>query len=172
MFFGFVAELLEKIVGRYEYVKKVDYPDDAKKLEYLLLHVPISETMRILKRSSHESSALLEWAAFKGDATLITTVLSSLPPSRRLEVLLSTSYTPLHFAATKGDTKSVEALLSLLTPGQQLELMEQKSNQFTAFEYATKSGNSDVVCLLEFIRQRAEKHLSTDIEITGEAYYI
>lgn len=136
---------------------------DIERFGDLLFAVSLSESMEILNwKRDVFSYTPLEYASIRGHAELITTILSSLPQSKRLGLLLGDGYTPLHFAATRGDTECVKAILTPLTSKQQLKLIEKVHEGLTASDGAAIYQKADIVCLLHFFQLKAELQISSE----------
>ena len=114
--------MLEKYVRRW-----YEYDPDIKKLRELLSKVTDEQKLNILQQTKDwwDRTALHE-AAYRDDAQMITTILSSFQSSDRLKLLTMRDYrqrTPLHAAVWRGHTDSVKAILNSLTADQQMQLL-------------------------------------------------
>ena len=110
-----------------EYVRRSKYRPDMEKLRELLSKLTDVQKLSILQQyKSKRDGTALHKAACRGDAEMITNILSSLESSHRLEILLirdSNRCTPLHISAWLSHTKSVKAILNSLTADQQKRLL-------------------------------------------------
>ena len=115
---------------------------DMEKLRDLISKVTDEQKLNILlqTKSERHSTALHE-AAYRGDAEMITTILSSIQTADRLKSLMMRDFikrTPLHAVAWRGHTESVKAILNSLTADQQMQLLaEQEWYGKTAVEMAS-----------------------------------
>ena len=110
-----------------DYVRESGYHPDEKKLRDLLSQVTYEQKLNILQETKNRwvETALHE-AARRGDAEMITTILSSLQSEDRLKLLMlkeCRGCTPLQKAAHIGNTKSVKAILNSLTADHQMQLL-------------------------------------------------
>ena len=125
-----------------EYVRSYEYPD-IKKLRELLSKVTDEQKLDILQQTKSEVAGMtaLHKAAYRDDAEVLKTILSSLQYSDRLKVFLYKDYmkrTPLHEAASGGHTESMKAILDSLAADEQIQLMtEQEWYSKTAVEMAS-----------------------------------
>ena len=130
-----------------EYVRRSEYHPDIEKLRELLSKVTDGQRLNILQcsRRGHRESIIksfgphylpiptgeecdrvLDKAAYRDDAEMITTILSSLQSSDRLKLLMmrdDMKRTSLHRAASAGHTESVKTILNSLTADQQMQLL-------------------------------------------------
>ena len=125
-----------------EYVRRSEYHPDMEKLRDLLSKVTDEQKLNILQQTKNEDSrTALHVAAYRGDAEMITTILSSIQSSDRLKLLMMSNYikrTPLHEAASEGHTESVKAILNSLTADQQMQLLIAECRDYkTAVEWAS-----------------------------------
>ena len=112
-----------------QYVRRSEYPD-TEKLRELLSKVTDKEKLNILQQTKirWDMTALHE-AAYRDDAEMITTILSSLQSSDRLKLLMmrdNMTRTSLHAAASGSHTESVKAILNSLTADQQTQLLTEE----------------------------------------------
>mgnify|MGYP001804276488 CR=1 FL=1 len=125
-----------------EYERSYEYPD-IEKLRDLLSKVTDEQKLDILQRIKSEVAGMtvLHKAAYRDDAEVLKTILSSLQYSDRPIVLMmvdNMNRTPLHEATLGGHTESVKAILDSLTADQQLQLMfDQEWDGKTAVEMAS-----------------------------------
>ena len=97
-------------------------------------------------------------AAYRGDAEMITTILSSLQSSDRLEPLMmrgDDKRTPLHTAVWGGHTESVKAILDSLTAVQQMQLLTVEDEDGETAVEMTSGETADV--LSEYKNRAREK---------------
>ena len=126
-----------------EYMRRSEYHPDIEKLRELLSKVTEWQKLNILQHTKGKwtDRTALHEAAYRGDAEIMTIILSSLQSSDRLEPLMMGSNgerTPLHAAAWMGHTESVKAILNSLTADQQMQLLaEQEWYGKTAVEMAS-----------------------------------
>ena len=110
-----------------EYVRSSKYLPDIEKLRELLSKVTYEQKLNILQQTKSERhSTALRKAAYRDDAEMITTILSSLQSSDRLKLLMmrdNMKHTALHIAALRCHTESVKAILDTLTAAQQIQLL-------------------------------------------------
>ena len=102
-----------------EYVIRSEYHPDMEKLRELLSKVTDQQKLDILQqtKSSWTDRTALHVAAYRDDAEVITTILSSIQSEDRLKLLMMTNYwkcTPLHIAARRGVSESLKSILSSL----------------------------------------------------------
>ena len=112
-----------------EYVRRSEYHPDIEKLRELLSKVTDEQKLNILQQTKSEKDrTALHVAAYRGDAEMITTILSSIQTADRLKSLMMRDFikrTPLHAAAWRGHTESVKAILNSLTADQQMQLLTE-----------------------------------------------
>ena len=125
-----------------EYVRRSEYHPDMEKLRELLSKVTDEQKLNILQQTKSERhSTALHEAAYRGDAEMITTILSSLQSVNRLKLLMMKNYlkhTPLHLAALRGHTESVKAILNSLTADQWMQLLTEEGKfGVTSFQLAS-----------------------------------
>ena len=125
-----------------EYVRSSEYHPDIEKLRELLSKDTNEQKLNILQQTKNRSDeTALHKAAYRGDADVITTILSSLQSSDRYYFLFMGDFrelTPLHTAASEGHTESVKAILNSLTADQQMKLLtEEDRYDKTAVEMAS-----------------------------------
>ena len=113
-----------------------------EKLRELLSKVTDEQKLNILQQTkSGRDRTALHVAAYRDDAEMITTILSSLQSSDRLKLLMMRDYeqhTPLHTTASMRQTESVKAILNSLTADQQMQLLaEEDEDGETAVEMAS-----------------------------------
>ena len=130
---------LEEMVTAY--VQRSKHGATVAKLRELLGKVTDDLKLSILRqiKNLRDMTALHE-AAYRDDAEMITTILSSLQSSDRLKLLMkldASGCTPLQRAAARSCKKSVKALLDSLTAQQQLQLLTKKRAGDTAIEMAS-----------------------------------
>ena len=113
-----------------EYVRRSEYHPDMEKLRELLSKVTDEQKLNILQQTKiGRDRTALHVAAGRNDAEMITTILSSLDSSYRLDPLMEKDFirrTPLHIAARGGHTESVKAILGSLTADQQIHLLPEE----------------------------------------------
>ena len=129
-----------------EYVRRSEYHPDMEKLRELLSKVAVEQKLNILKwswkstilhtsfgflgiPSNEEGDRVLDNAAYRDDAEMITTILSSLQFADRIKLLLMKNCrecTPLHAAVSEGHSESVKAILNSLSSGQQMQLFTEE----------------------------------------------
>ena len=126
-----------------EYVRNSEYHPDMEKLRELLSKATDEQKLNILQqtKSRWTDRTALHVAAYRDDAEMITTILSSLQSSDRLRLLMmkdNVKRTPLQRAASEGHTKSVKAIFNSLTADQQMQLLAVEEDWFdeTAVEMA------------------------------------
>ena len=139
-----------------------------EKLRKLLSKVTDEQKLNILQQTkSGRDRTALHLAAYRDNAEMITTILSSLQSSDRLKLLMmrdDDKCTPLHLAAWRGHTESVKAILNSLTADQQMQLLAVEDGyDKTAVEMA--SGETADV-LAEYKNRAREK------ADPGEFYFI
>ena len=110
------------------YMRRSEYHPDIEKLRDLLSKVTDEQKLNILHQTKNRwtDKTTLHKAAYRGDAEMITIIISSLQSSNRLKPLMMTNYwmlTPLHATALRGHTESVKAILNSLTADQQMQLL-------------------------------------------------
>ena len=127
-----------------EYASNSKYQPDMEQLRDLLSKVTDEQKLNILQQSKSERySTALHEAADRGDAEMLTTILSSIQSSDRLKLLMMRDFrkhTPLHTAARRGHTESVKAILNSLTADQQMQLLTVERDWYgnkTAVEMAS-----------------------------------
>ena len=89
---------------------------------------------------------------------MITTVLSSLQSSDRLNLLLmkhEMECTPLHEAALFGHTMSVKAILGSLTADQQMQLLAVEGDSYG--ETAVEMASGETAVVLSVYKNRAKE---------------
>ena len=110
-----------------EYVRRSKYHPDIEKLRELLSKVADEQKLDILQQTKGVwDMTALHKAAYRGDAEMITTILSSLQSSYRPKLLMMRGFkqlAPLHAAVSEGNTESVKAILVSLTADQQIQLL-------------------------------------------------
>ena len=110
-----------------EYVRRSEYHPDMEMLRELLSNVTDEQKLDILQQTKDVlGKTALHFAAYRGDAEMITTILSSNQSSERLKLLMMSDYrecTPLHEAASEDRTESVKAILDSLTADQLMQLL-------------------------------------------------
>ena len=125
-----------------DYVKESEY-QDMEELRELLSKVTDEQKLEILQQTKNERDrTALHEAAWRDDAEMITTILSSLQSPDRLKLLMmrdNMKRTPLHEAASEDHTESVKAILDSLTEDQQMQLLtaEDLRHGETAVEMAS-----------------------------------
>ena len=101
------------------YVRESEYHPDIEKLRDRLSKVTDEQKLNILQQTKSEGhSTALHVAAYRGDAEMITTILSFLKPSDKLKVLYVKDYfgrTPHHTALAGEHKESMKAILVSLT---------------------------------------------------------
>ena len=126
-----------------EYVRESEYHPDMEKLRELLSKVTDALKLNILQQTKGKwtDRTALHKAAGRDDAEMITTILSSLQSSYRLQLLMmkdNMRCTSLHKAASVDHTESVKAILSSLTADQQIQLLTAEDEDGeTAVEMAS-----------------------------------
>ena len=126
-----------------EYVRRSEYHPDTEKLRELLSKVTDEQKLNILQQTESRMTdrTALHEAAYRGDAEMITTILSSLQSVNRLKLLMMKNYlkhTPLHLAALRGHTESVKAILNSLTADQWMQLLTEEGKfGVTSFQLAS-----------------------------------
>ena len=147
VFCVFVTALCLKDMMR-EYVRGSEYPD-IEKLRELLSKVIDEQKLNILQQSkSEEDNTALHEAAYRDDAEMITTILSSIQFSDRLKPLMMKDImqdTPLHLAALEGHTESVKAILDSLTADQQMQLLTEEDEDGKTAEEMASGETADVL---------------------------
>ena len=124
-----------------KYMRRSKYHPDLERLRELLSKITDEQKLNVLQQTDSvwDITALHE-AANRGDAKMITTILSSLQSADRLKLLMMGDFfasTPLH-AASEGHTESVKAILNSLTADQQMQLLvEEDEYGETAAEMAS-----------------------------------
>ena len=132
------------------YMWRCNYHPDMEKLRELLRKVTHMQKLNILQQTKDgwDRTALHE-AAYRDDAEMITTILSSLQSSDRLRLVVMKNgddSTPLHEAASKGHRESVDAILNLLSEGQLKQLLtEEGINGKTALGVSSMSGKTHIL---------------------------
>ena len=124
-----------------EYVRNFEYHPDIEKLRDLLSKVTDEQKLDILQHTHcMRVWTALHRAAHRGDAEMITIILSSFQSEDRLKLLMMRGYirfTPLHAAASEDHTESVKAILNSLTADQQMQLLTEEWYGATAVEMAS-----------------------------------
>ena len=142
-----------------EYVSNAKYQSDIEKLRELLSKVTDEQKLYILQQTKNRSDeTALQIAAYRDDAEMITTILSSLQSSDRLKLLLiknNRKRTPLHLAAWIGRTESVKAILNSLTADQQMQLLTEEDEDGKTADMMTSGETADV--LSEYKNRPQEK---------------
>ena len=113
-----------------DYVTSSEYHRDTEKMRELLSKLTDGQKLKILQRTkSRQDEYALHVAAYRDDAEMITSILSSLRSSYRLDPLMKKDFikrTPLHITARGGHTESVKAILNSLTADQQIHLLPEE----------------------------------------------
>lgn len=135
---------LEEIISQYCSSPSV-YPD-VFKLRRLLSNIPDDiQRITILQQEYIPSKTALWWAASRDDTEIITTLIRSIQPVNRLNLLLNDRWAPLHVAAGLGHTQSVKRILDCLTSEQKFELLIVQNNEETVIHEAAKHGHTNVI---------------------------
>ena len=141
-----------------KYVRSSKYPD-MEKLRELLSKVTDEQKLNILQQTKGWCDrTALHYAADRGDAEMITTILSSLQSSDRLKLLMMRDFikrTPLHTAAWRGHTESVKVILNSLTSDQQMQLLTAEDKDGEAAVETASGETADV--LFEYKNKAKEK---------------
>ena len=143
-----------------KYVWRSNYQPDTEKLRELLSKDTDEQKLNILQQTKGVwDMTALHVAAYRDDAEMITTILSSLKPSDRLKLLMmrdNVKCTPLHEAAWRGNSKSVRIILDCLAADHQIQIMSvQDYVGETAIQYAERRRHTDTVRVLKEYQQRA-----------------
>ena len=143
-FLCFVTAVCLKDMMR-EYVTEYKCYPDIEELRELLSKVTDEQKLNILQQAKSRMTGrtALHVAAYRCDAEMITTILSSLRSEDSLKLLIMRDFsmcTPLHYAALRGHTESVKAILNSLTANQQMQLLTVEDGSLrgkTAVEMAS-----------------------------------
>ena len=114
-----------------KYLKSSEYHLDIKQLREKLRYVRDEKKLNILQHTTDWCTGItaLHIAAYRDDAEMITTVLSSLKSTDRLKLLMKKDFikrTPLHVAVAGGHEESLMALLCTLTAPQKVQLLKDE----------------------------------------------
>ena len=109
----------------------------------------VSEDLRYELFSSitdSDGDTALTRAAYRGHTELCVTLLSSLPPADRLELILVNKRTGLHRASSRGYRGTVSGILNCLTADQQLQLLFTRDIfNGTSLHVAAEEGDAETV---------------------------
>lgn len=142
------SDLLDQVLNFYTIDSLSDYRIDMSNLKQLLRDAAHDDRVRILKK--YDS---MNRAAMVGHTDILETILTSVQPNERLDVLMVHNYTPLHYAAASGNLGCVETILSHLTADQQLVLMTATDRSGkTSSHWAEERGHESTVSLLSYYK--------------------
>ena len=130
-----------------EYCIHIRNISDTASVKSLLTKV--SENLRyelLASITDSDGDSVLTLAAGRGHRELCVTLLSSLPPADRLQLILVNKFTALHTAAAQGYTDTISGILNCLTADQHLQLLfTQDRDGGTAFHDAAQKGHTETV---------------------------
>ena len=143
-------------------MRPYEYHRDIGKLRELLSKVTDEQKLNILQQTKDGlDMTALDEAAYRDDAEMITTILSSLQSSDRLDLLMmrdDVMCIPLHLAASEGHIESVKAILNSLTADQQMLLLTVQGGCHGETAVETTSGKT--ADILSEYKNRARERAS------------
>ena len=151
------------------------YHPDTEKLRELLSKVTDEQKLNILQQTKSRRSCMtaLHVAAYRDDAKMINTILSSLQCSDRLKLLMMENYEkriPLHIAAQRGHTESVKAILSSLQSSDRLKplMMKNRIKRTPLHTAASEDHTKSVKAILDSLTADQQMQLLIEEDLVGE----